>query len=252
VARGSANVGRVRDAARFLLLLVWIACLPAGAEEPAAPSDAREAVVLLHGLYRSHLSMRPLETRLEAAGYAVHNLRYPSTAAAPDALAAELREQIDACCADAPRLHFVTHSLGGILARALLAQRAPANLGRVVMLAPPNHGSEWVDVFGGAFGWALGPTGRELGTAPSSLPNRLPPPSFPLGVIAGNFSWNPLGSLLLPGESDGTVSVESTQLDGMSDFVAVPSSHTFILRSDAAAEHVLEFLRAGRFEDSGT
>ena len=229
-----------------------MAALPVRAGDATAKDDTREAVVLLHGLYRSDRSMRPLAARLEAAGYSVHNLHYPSTSATPDALEAELREQIQLCCASAPRLHFVTHSLGGILTRALLARGAPPNLGRVVMLAPPNHGSEYVDVFGAAFGWALGPTGRELGTAASSLPNRLPPPAYALGVIAGASSLNPLSAFVLPGESDGTVTVESTRLDGMSDFVVLPSSHTFIIRSDAAAEQVLEFLRAGRFKESGT
>ena len=244
----------MRSAARILLFLLWISAAPARADEPsaAAPVPAREAVVLVHGLYRSDRSMHPLAARLEAAGYDVHSLRYASTSAAPDALAAQLHEQVQACCAQAARVHFVTHSLGGILTRALLAKEAPANLGRVVMLAPPNHGSELVDVFGYAFGWALGPTGRELGTGPTSLPNRLPPPSFPLGIIAGTSSWNPVGSYVLPGESDGTVSVESTRLDGMSDFVALPSSHTWILYSDAAADQVLEFLRAGHFKESGT
>jgi pimeloyl-ACP methyl ester carboxylesterase len=241
----------VRSATLLLLLLSWLAPLPAFAEASTDSGDAREAVVLLHGLYRSERAMRPLAKRLEAAGYAVHNLGYPSLAAAPDELAAQLGEKVQGCCAGAPRLHFVTHSLGGILTRALLAKQAPANLGRVVMLAPPNHGSEYVDVFGDAFGWALGPTGRELGTAPSSLPNRLPPPDYDFGVIAGTWSINPL-SFLLAGESDGTVSVESTQLDGMADFVAVDASHTFILYSDAAAEQVLEFLRTGRFKESGT
>jgi pimeloyl-ACP methyl ester carboxylesterase len=238
--------------ARTLAFLL-VACVAAvsAADETDVAGAPREAVVLLHGLYRSDRAMRPLAARLEAAGYAVHNLRYPSTAHAPDELAAMLREQVDGCCTGAPRLHFVTHSLGGILTRALLAQQAPANLGRVVMLAPPNHGSEYVDVFGDAFGWALGPTGRELGTAPTSLPNRLPPPDYDFGVIAGTWSMNPL-SFLLAGESDGTVSVESTRLDGMRDFVAVPASHTFILYSDDAAEQVLEFLRTGRFKASGS
>jgi len=208
---------------------------------------APETVVLVHGLYRSERSMTPLASRLEAAGYTVHSLRYASTQGTPDELEAQLEQQVAQCCADASRVDFVTHSLGGILVRGMLARHAPANLGRVVMLAPPNHGSELVDWLGPSFAWALGPTGRELGTASTSLPNRLPPASYSLGVIAGTFSWNPIGSLVLPGQSDGTVSVASTRLDGMTDFVALPTSHTFILRSDAAADRVLEFLRAGRF-----
>jgi pimeloyl-ACP methyl ester carboxylesterase len=229
-------------------LALLLAALPlAAAADASEPEAARDAVVLLHGLYRSERAMRPLAERLAAEGYAVHNLGYASTESAPEVLVAELEAQLARCCADAPRLHFVTHSLGGILVRALLARGEPANLGRVVMLAPPNHGSEWVDWLGDSFGAALGPTGRELGTGPESLPNRLPKADYPLGVIAGTSSLNPFGSFMLPGDHDGTVSVASTWLEGMSDFVAVPSSHTLILRSEAAKQQVVEFLRAGRF-----
>ncbi|HVN39411.1 MAG TPA: alpha/beta fold hydrolase [Myxococcota bacterium] len=241
----------MRAPARIALLLGCVIASPATAQEPAAAGTTPETVVLVHGLYRSERSMAPLASRLEAAGYAVQNLRYASTRGTPDELEAVLEEQVRQCCADAARVDFVTHSLGGILVRAMLARHAPANLGRVVMLAPPNHGSELVDWLG-PLGFALGPTGRELGTAPTSLPNRLPPPSYSLGVIAGTFSWNPIGSLVLPGASDGTVSVASTRLDGMTDFVALPTSHTFILRSDAAADRVLEFLRAGRFGEEAS
>ena len=243
---------RVRAVARIALLLGCLIASPAIAQEPIAAGAAPETVVLVHGLYRSDRSMAPLASRLETAGYEVHSLHYASTQGTPDELEAQLEDQVARCCADATRVHFVTHSLGGILVRAMLARHAPANLGRVVMLAPPNHGSELVDWLGPSFAWALGPTGRELGTAATSLPNRLPPPGYSLGVIAGTFSWNPIGSLVLPGESDGTVSVASTRLDGMTDFVALPASHTFILRSDAAADRVLEFLRAGRFGEEAS
>lgn len=241
----------MRAAALTLLLLACVGAT-ASAEESEREAPAQEAVVLLHGLYRSDRAMRPLAARLAREGYEIHNLRYASMQAAPDALEAQLHEEISRCCAGAPRLHFVTHSLGGILVRALLARRDVSNLGRVVMLAPPNQGSELVDLLGDSLAFALGPTGRELGTEPDSLPNRLPRPDYPLGVIAGTLSLNPIGSLVLPGENDGTVSVSSTWIEGMSDFVALPFSHTWILRSDAAADHVVEFLRAGRFEGSGS
>ncbi len=233
--------------ASLLVLIAW-ACAP----EPAAAADADsapEAVILLHGLARTDRSMRPLEEHLSAAGFRVHNLRYPSTDLTPEELVVHLHAQISGCCADAARLHFVTHSLGGILVRAYLADHPSPNLGRVVMLAPPNHGSELADVLGDSklFQAALGPTAAQLGTDPDSLPNRLPPPRFELGVIAGTRSVNPVSGLVIPGESDGTVSVESTRLAGMTDFIAVPLSHTFIMHSDLIAGYVVEFLRHGRF-----
>jgi pimeloyl-ACP methyl ester carboxylesterase len=231
-----------------MLTLVGSSLAPVLASPPQ-PSSSSEVVVLLHGLARTDRSMRPLEKHLSGAGFQVHNLRYPSTDLLPEELVANLHNQISACCADATRLHFVTHSLGGILVRAYLAEHPSSNLGRVVMLAPPNRGSEYADLFAGSelFQSMLGPTAAELGTDSDSLPNRLPAPSFEFGVIAGTRSINPVSGLLLPGESDGTVSVESTRLAGMSDFITVPTSHTFIMQSAAVAGYVVEFLRHGRF-----
>ena len=161
------------------------------------------------------------------------------------ALGAELAR----CCAQARRLHFVTHSLGGVLLRAYLAERALPNLARVVMLAPPNHGSELADVVrrSRALRVAFGPTATELGTDSASLPNRLPPADFEVGVIAGTSTVNPIGSWLIPADDDGTVSVASARLEGMRDFVTLPVSHTLILLSGEATRQTIAFLQHGRF-----
>jgi pimeloyl-ACP methyl ester carboxylesterase len=216
----------------------------------AAPARATDVVVLLHGLGRTHWSMMPLESRLGDAGYRVVNLHYPSTRLGPDALVDYVSEGIARCCADAERVHFVTHSLGGILVRGYVAKQHPANLGRVVMLAPPNRGSELVDEFADwpLFAWILGPTAVQLGTSADSFPNRLPAVDFDLGVIAGTASVNPIGSAILPVGNDGTVSVASTRVEGMRDFVELPVSHTFIMWSDDASDQVIAFLHNGRFD----
>jgi len=231
------RTGVVGLCAALLALAAW----PAAAEP--------EVVVLLHGLYRSERSMRPLEAPVTDAGFRVVNLDYASRSETPDALVTELERQLAACCADAPKLHFVTHSLGGIVARALVAERRPANLGRVVMLAPPNHGSPLGDVVAGSavLRFLLGATAADLGTEPTSFPNRLPGADFELGVIAGTASRNPLGAVFMTGESDGTVPVSSTRLSGMTDFVTVDSSHTFIMRSDEVLAQTIRFLSSGRF-----
>jgi len=228
------------------LVLAAVLAGYAHAEEPAP----REWVVLLHGLGHSDLSMLPLAKRLEAAGYEVHALRYASTEKTPDALVADLDAELARCCAKAPRLHFVAHSLGSILLRAELARRPPSQLGRVVMLAPPNHGSELADWLRGSevMRSLMGPTAEELGTDGASLPNRLPPAHYEVGVIAGSDSLNPVGSRMIPGEDDGTVSVASTRLDGMTDFLVLPVSHTMILVSGDAADQTLAFLRTGHFQ----
>lgn len=214
-----------------------------GAAEP-------ETVVLLHGYGRTARSMRPLEESLRAAGFAVRSFTYPSLRSTPAELTAFLDGKLMECCSAAPRIHFVTHSLGGILVRAYLAEQELPNLGRVVMLAPPNHGSEvadWINRFRPLRALA-GPTAVELGTGAGSLPNRLPGPDFELGVIAAIDDSNPVGNLLVPEPSDGTVSVASTELEGMRDFVTVRRSHTFVMRSPEVAGYVTRFLTTGCFE----
>jgi triacylglycerol lipase len=208
-----------------------------------------ETVVLVHGLGRTSWSMAPLAIRLEREGFEVELVRYPSTRSHPGDLVDHFEREIDRCCARATRVSFVTHSLGGILVRAYLAERGQRNRGRVVMLAPPNRGSELVDRLADwpLFRWVMGPTALTLGTSAQSLPNSLPPADFDVGVIAGTGTVNPLGSALLPGPSDGTVTVESTRLDGMTDFAVVPVSHTFIMWSAEVSRLVTSFLRDGSF-----
>jgi pimeloyl-ACP methyl ester carboxylesterase len=210
-----------------------------------------DQVVLLHGLARSDRSMRPLAKRLAEAGFEVTNLDYPSTRMEPDALTALIDEVIEQCCVDETiAVHFVTHSLGGILVRAYLDENRPPNLGRVVMLAPPNKGSEIVDLLGDTwlFEKILGPTATQLGTSEESLPNRIGPPTYELGVIAGNKVLNPIGAWLLSGQHDGTVSTESAKLEGMSSFLVLPENHSFIMNDPEVATEVIYFLRNGKFK----
>jgi pimeloyl-ACP methyl ester carboxylesterase len=221
-----------------------------GVAPAVASVTPRESVVLLHGLGRGEWAMRPLARRLERAGYDAHVIVYPSTSMGMAGLVRHLADAVARCCADAPRLHFVTHSMGGILARAYLAQDTPPTLGRVVMLSPPNGGSEIVDRLGDwrAFRWFFGPVAPQLGTAPDSLPNRLGPARYEVGVITGDRIISPAGWLLIPGPSDGTVSIESAgRLEGLRDFIVMPHTHTFIMWREPVAEEVMHFLRTGAF-----
>ena len=212
---------------------------------------AQETVILLHGLCRTSHSMAKMERALTNAGYQVQNVSYPSRTASIQKLADDaIGKAVANCRRDGvTKIDFVTHSLGGILVRSYLARHALPELGRVVMLAPPNQGSEVVDKLGWTFvfKWLNGPAGNELGTGTNSTPNQLGPVNYPVGVIAGDRSINWINSLLIPGADDGKVSIERTKLAGMSDHIVIHTAHPFIMKNREAIRQTIQFLRSGAF-----
>ncbi|MGA9453385.1 MAG: alpha/beta hydrolase [Verrucomicrobiia bacterium] len=214
--------------------------------------SAPEEVILLHGLCRTTRSMTKMERALTEAGYQVQNVSYPSRTASVQKLADDaIGKAVGDCQRDgATKIDFVTHSLGGILVRSYLARHSIPSLGRVVMLAPPNQGSEVADKLGWLFlyKWINGPAGNELGTDKNSTPNKLGPADFPVGVIAGDRSINWINSLLIPGRDDGKVSVERTRVAGMSDHIVVHTAHPFIMRKREVIRQTIQFLRTGNFD----
>lgn len=208
-----------------------------------------QSVILLHGLARTDRSMGKLEKALEREQYHVINVSYASTRHGIEQLAETAIGPALAECPTGNRVNFVTHSLGGILVRQYLRRHEIPNLGRVVMLGPPNKGTEVIDKlrdFPG-FRFVHGEAGLELGTGATSVPNRLGGADFDLGVIAGTRSVNLFLSAIIPGVDDGKVSVENTRLEGMNDHLEMEVTHTFMMRNDRVIEQVIHYLRNGRF-----
>lgn len=210
-----------------------------------------EAIILLHGLVRTSRSMNKAGRLLAAYGYKIINIDYPSRSADISALAQKyIVQALNQCATEGiKKIHFLTHSMGGILLRDYLAGQTIDKLGRVVMLAPPNQGSEVVDKLGSwrLFYYLNGPAGLQLGTGSNSVPNRLGPVNFQLGVIAGSKTVNPFLSRLIPDVNDGKVSVSRAQVAGMKDFIVMPYSHSFIMQREAVIEQALHFIQQGYF-----
>jgi pimeloyl-ACP methyl ester carboxylesterase len=218
---------------------------------PTLCAASQECVIVLHGLGRTAFSMSLIEEALINENYLVWNAGYPSRSDNIEELSrTTIIEGLRFCDQHKARtVHFVTHSLGGILVRQYLQHHTIDNLGRVVMLSPPNHGSEVVDLLKDytIYQLVLGPAAQQLGTDKNSLIERLRPVQGEIGIITGVSSSDPWFSPVIPGDDDGKVSVESAKLDEMSDFITVDNGHTFIMRDETVIKQILHFLREGSF-----
>ncbi|MEP4079083.1 esterase/lipase family protein [Haloferula sp.] len=238
---------------RFLkVMILWLipALIHSGPTVQTAGQD--EHVVLLHGLCRTTRSMKKMESSLSEAGYIVHNLAYPTRCKTVDRLAKEHLAPLlqSAELRQAKEVHFVTHSLGGIVLRQHLANDEPANLGRIVLLGPPSKGSHVVDKIGH---WKIfrainGPAGMQLGSHPDSLPNQLGPLGHDHAVIAGSRSINWINSWMIPGPDDGKVAVSSTRLPDTKDHLVLPVTHPYLMQNKRVIKHTMHYLSEGRFE----
>ena len=223
-------------------------------EWPASTGATQDGVVLLHGISRTALSFRKMQLALERAGFATLNLDYASRRKALEGLAEDIDPAIQRF---ADRIdgsvHFVCHSMGGLLARVYIARHRPKHLGRVVMLGTPNSGSEIADRLKniGVYRAFFGPAGQQLGTQRDAAIEALfPPVDYPVGIIAGNRSIYPIASRFLPRPHDGRVSIANTKLEGMADHVVVAASHPWLVRNSVAIAQTIAFLREGKFNPS--
>ena len=195
--------------------------------------------------------MKKLANYIQDKGYSVANVDYPSRHKSIKELAfIAVSEGLSKCRKrKAGTIHFVTHSLGGILVRQYLAEHTIPELGRIVMLSPPNQGSRVVDKFSGYPGYRFlnGPAGFQLGTDENSIPRRLGPAKFEVGIITGDRSINLILSTAFDEPNDGKVAVEEARLEGMKDFLVVPHCHPCIMNSAGVLDQIVKFLQVGSF-----
>lgn len=210
-------------------------------------------VILLHGIGRTSLSLKTIEGALYKEGFTVINLDYPARQKSLKQIAALLYTQIRQSLSQQKNnpLHFVTHSMGGLVLRILLSDYPFLKVNKIVMLAPPNRGSEVANFFhkNQIYRWFYGPSGQQLTTvAAQKLPNL--PNDCEIGIIAGSRCIDPLCYFLLPKGNDGKVSINSTKLDNMRDHIILPVDHFFMVNQPEVILQVKAFLKHGIFEHS--
>lgn len=213
-----------------------------------------EGVVLLHGICHSAFGMRGLSKFLTRSGFKVLNLDYPSTRYSLESLVEIIHGAIKTFSAslEGP-IHFVGYSMGGLLIRAYLKKYKPAHLGRVVMIGPPNHGSELADFLKDfkLYKKLFGPAGQQLITNQIQFKHIFCDTNFDVGIIAGKNSYF-FSRYFFDTPNDGQVSIESTHLDKSQDHITVCCNHLFLPIHKPAWNQVLHFLHSGHFDSSAS
>jgi pimeloyl-ACP methyl ester carboxylesterase len=237
----------------IVLLSGWLyspMALAAETKGIAEASHRTETVVLLHGIARTAGSLGSLESSLQDAGYNTVAITYPSTDYSIDKITDYLHKNhlTEDFWSEQDKVHFVSHSMGGLVTRAYLDKYRQDKIGRVVMLAPPHGGSEVADLLSGfpLYDWYYGPAGAELKTGHRQKDKTKP--YYDVGIIAGTREWPYIvAAFLVPGKGDGRVSVKNTKWPSAKDHIALPATHTFIMNKKTVHDHVLEFLENGKF-----
>jgi triacylglycerol lipase len=204
----------------------------------------REAVILLHGLGRTKNSMNKIENYFKKE-YDVYNIGYKSLKYPIEILVEKyLLETVNELNEKGQKINFITHSMGGILVRYLFKTYEIKNPGRVVMLAPPNKGSELAN----RFYKIHGPACAQIMRSRNSFVNRLGEINFECGIIAGGRNYYFFLDRYFKGKkNDGIVSVDSTRIKGEKSFIELKNGHTMIMYSNEAIKKIEHFIKYGKF-----
>lgn len=217
-------------------------------------AQAKEGVILLHGIARSASNMEKIETSLKDKNYNVLNIDYPSTTQPLEEIRQTIHPSIQKFAKQNQKIHFITHSMGGLVTRAYLNKYKIKNLGRVVMLSPPNQGSEVADFLKNNFLYKkiYGPAGQQLITDQTPIDSILGEVYYELGIIAGTWSIDPLSSFIIPGNDDGKVSTERMKVKGMKAYIETPTTHTFMMKNEKVISLAIRFIETGQFKSTSS
>jgi pimeloyl-ACP methyl ester carboxylesterase len=231
-----------------LLIVTILICLFSDSSSAQGSVSKKEIVVLIHGLGRGRSIMDKMADGMTNNGFSPSALDYPSLGRTPEEILVDVTKKIKAVTSDTARtIHFVGHSLGGLLIRAYLDSNRIPHLGKVVLIGSPSKGTPLVDYFRDAWMMKLaGPIAASLGTDTNSFPHTLRPPYYPVGIIAG-ISTTFSNEDFIPGDDDGIVPVESTKIEGMTDFLLVKVSHSSLPKDGLVIQQTIEFLKNGKF-----
>jgi pimeloyl-ACP methyl ester carboxylesterase len=210
----------------------------------------KDYVVLLHGMAVNSLYMLRLEKALSKEGYQIINMDYPSRKSTISDISNMIFKKLNLINKESNlKVHFVGFSMGCLVIRELLGKNELPNVGNIVLIGPPNHGSQVSDflvnnIFYKAF---FGPAGQQL-TTNFAKNNPFPSLQHTFGIIAGNVCLDPFSYFILPKENDGKITVESTKLEGMKDHIIIPISHTLMVFSNEVIKQVIYFLKYSHFK----
>ncbi len=245
---------------KTLFITFFLALMSACQTTPSSVSSAQvervhnECVVLVHGLWRSAWAMRSIANDLDEYGYQTVSVSYPSTEMSiPEIAERFIPPAVDQCAqSGAHKIHIVSHSMGGVVARQYLQTNQLPDGSKVVMLSPPNQGSELSERFGDDawYHYFVGPAGVSLSKKEGGIIPSLKAIDESVGIIAAYRSWSVWPSEWLPKPNDGTVSVESMKLPEMDDFILINSGHATMRFSSEIQAQIRSFIQTGRFDHS--
>ena len=217
-------------------------------------NSGNDYVVLMHGLWNSSSRMKKFEDYFSNKGYQVLNIDYPTTETPIQSIESRyLGPIINAIpFQTGQKVHFVTHSMGGLVLRDYLRKNQLPQLGRIVMISPPNGGSEWANLLinNAFYRWAAGPAAFDLRTVDNDFLSKLGAVTYELGIIAGNKTYAESFQDVIPGPDDGMVGVESMKLPGMRDLIIIHEHHRGLTWNLEAMNQAWFFIKSGQFQHS--